>query len=207
MTDKAERFWDGRAAAYDDADDSGQADETLLGDIRQHLRPEDGVLDVGCATGTYTLAIAGDVAQVTGIDISSQMIDLARQKAAAQGASNVTFRQATLADDAYDEATFDVVLALNVLHLVPSAAEAVARAGALLKPGGRLITETPCLGQKRSLLGLFLRGLSRIGLVPHLSAMSSHDLDALVAGAGLQRTAAELRPGTVNSYFLVATKA
>lgn len=202
---RAQRFWDGRAAAYDN-DDDGQADPTLLGDIQRYLRPADHVLDLGCATGTYTLAVAPSVAVVEGRDLSSKMIALAQEKAAAQGVANARFAAGSLAEARYPERTFDVVLALNVLHLLPDAAETVGRIAAVLKPGGRLISETPCLGQKRTLVGLFLRGLSKVGVVPDLHALSSADIDALMAGAGLHQTEARLRPGAAPSYFLVATK-
>lgn len=202
---RAERFWDGRAGAYDDAD--GQADPTLLADIARHLRPEDRLLDLGCATGTYTLAVAGQVAAAHGRDLSAEMIALARQKAAAQAVRNVTFSAGALAEAGFESHSFDVVLALNLLHLLPDAPQTVAQIAALLRPGGRLISETPCLGQKRSLVGLFMRGLSKVGVVPHLSALSSADVDALVAEAGLRPSAAHLRSGQIPSYFLVATKA
>ncbi len=206
MSTKATKFWDGRAASYDGADDDGQADPTMLGDIQRHLRPGDRLLDFGCATGTYTLAVAGSVAAVEGRDLSGKMIAIAQQKAAAQGVANAHFSAGPLDQAGYEAGSFDVVLALNVLHLLPDAAGTLAQLSALLSPGGRLITETPCLGQKRSLIGLFMRGLSKVGIVPHLNALSSADIDALVAGAGLQQTEAELRPGRIGSYFLVATK-
>lgn len=208
MSSKAERFWDGRAASYDSdtGEDGAQADPTLLGDIQPYLRPGDRLLDFGCATGTYTLAVATNVAAVEGRDISTEMIAIARQKAATQGVANAHFSAGPLDEAGYEAGSFDVVLALNVIHLLPDAAGTVAQLSALLSPGGRLITETPCLGQKRSVMGLFLRGLSKIGIVPHLSALSSADIDALVLAAGLRPTTAELRDGSVGSYFLVATR-
>ncbi len=208
MSSKARKFWDNRAASYDEgtSEDGGQADPTMLGDIQRHLRPSDRLLDFGCATGSYSVAVAGSVAAVEGRDLSSEMIAIARQKAAAAGVENVSFSAGLLEEAGYGDGSFDVVLALNVIHLLPDGAGTVAQLAALLRPGGRLITETPCLGQKRSMIGLFMRGLSKVGIVPHLNALSSNDIDALVAGAGLQQTEAELRPGSVGSYFLVASK-
>jgi len=47
------------------------------------------VLDVGCGTGVYTIRIAKDAANLTGIDISKEMLDILHEDAAEQGCGNV----------------------------------------------------------------------------------------------------------------------
>jgi len=55
------------------------------------LSPNGMVLDVGCGAGKYALAIAGHCQYVTGVDLSPQMINIARQKAADYNVHNVDF--------------------------------------------------------------------------------------------------------------------
>jgi hypothetical protein len=76
------------------------------------IREGDRVLDVGCGTGLATR----DVARIAvngsalGVDLSSQMIALARETAAADGLDNVEFRQADAQIHPFEDAEFDVVI-------------------------------------------------------------------------------------------------
>lgn len=96
------------------------------------------VLDVGTGDGQYAIHAALRGAQVTAVDSSREMLEAARRRAFEQGlqlelqlgnASKLPFR-----DD-----TFDVVLAVTVLCLVPDAQLAVREMVRVLRPGGRLL--------------------------------------------------------------------
>ncbi|MDD3169763.1 MAG: class I SAM-dependent methyltransferase [Eubacteriales bacterium] len=84
------------------------------------LDPETGVLDVGCGTGSYACAIAGKCEKVTGVDLSSKMIDFAVQKAKKQAVNNVEFycmdwHQTDLKENGFEK-SFDLVIA----HMTPA---------------------------------------------------------------------------------------
>ena len=68
------KFWNRLADNYDD-----EVGEETTAITRTYLRKDDIVLDYGCATGAYTVALAGDVAEIRGIDISPRMIELAKE--------------------------------------------------------------------------------------------------------------------------------
>src|SRR5580765_7636684 len=79
---------------------------------RADLRPGDSALDVCCGTGDLALELAGRVApdgRVVGCDFSEPMLDLAREKAAARGASGVRFEWADALQLPYDGERFDAV--------------------------------------------------------------------------------------------------
>ncbi len=59
---------------------------------KKHLKYSDMVLDFACATGLYSIALAGNVKEIHGIDISSRMIETANRKAG----RNVNFSKATI---------------------------------------------------------------------------------------------------------------
>jgi len=109
----------------------------MLGDVRGQR-----VLDLACGTGFYsrTCKRAG-AAEVMGVDLSSEMLRAAEEieKATQLG---ITFRKAD-ATQLPDLGTFDVVLAVYLLHYAPSldALKAMCQGIARqLKPGGRLVS-------------------------------------------------------------------
>jgi ubiquinone/menaquinone biosynthesis C-methylase UbiE len=76
------------------------------------------VLDVGCGPGTITADLAARVpgGQVTGIDAAAGVLAEARQEAARRGQANVRFETGDVYRLAFDDGTFDVVHAHQVLQ-------------------------------------------------------------------------------------------
>lgn len=104
---------------------------------RKYLKETDVVLDYGCARGSYTNALAGDVKEIRGIDISPKMIELAREKY-----PGIPFESGSIHDV---KEQYDVVLAYNLLHLVEDTEKVLGKIDEILKPGGRFISVTACL--------------------------------------------------------------
>lgn len=59
----------------------------------------------------------------------------------------MSFTKATLFDESLERESFDAVLAFNIFHLLEGAPKALRRIDELLKPGGLLMSVTPCLGE------------------------------------------------------------
>jgi len=105
------------------------------------LEPGQQVLDLACGTGLVTLAagaIVGDGGSVLGTDLSGQMVEVARQRAIEQRASNVAFRRMDAETLKLPDATFDVVLCSLGLMYVPDPQQALREWRRVLKPGGRV---------------------------------------------------------------------
>jgi SAM-dependent methyltransferase len=110
---------------------------------QEKARPKAGehVLDVGCGTGQTTLQIAtqvGATGAVLGVDISTPMLELARQRISSAKLSNVHFKNADAQTATLPGSHFDLLFSrFGVMFFVdPTAAFTnLARA---LKPGGRL---------------------------------------------------------------------
>jgi 2-polyprenyl-3-methyl-5-hydroxy-6-metoxy-1,4-benzoquinol methylase len=100
--------------------------------------PTARVADLGCGTGTLSVLLAGEGYDVTGLDLSDEMVALARAKAAERGV-DVSFAVGDAAHPELPAGTFDVVLCRHVLWALPDPTAALARWVDLLLPTGRLV--------------------------------------------------------------------
>ncbi|MBT2488886.1 class I SAM-dependent methyltransferase [Streptomyces sp. ISL-96] len=96
-------------------------------------------LDVGCGEGALVRTLARQVEAVTGVDCSTEMVRLARERSL--GVPNVTFAEADFLDGSHGLLTqggYDFISAVAVIHHVRFA-EAIRAMVRLLAPGGRLV--------------------------------------------------------------------
>ncbi len=107
------------------------------GSLLRHVpRPCPRALDLGCGTGTLARALVDRAGHVVGVDLSPEMVRLARARCADH--ANVTFLVGDFRALDLSPASFDCITAVAVLHhmpLVPS----LERAKVLLRPGGVLL--------------------------------------------------------------------
>jgi SAM-dependent methyltransferase len=122
--------------------------ERLTDALTEHLlaaadaRPGARVCDIGCGGGTQTIALArevGPTGRVVGFDISAPLVELARERAAEAGVTNVDFVVGDVQTDGLGPEPFDLAVSqLGVMFFdEPLAAFGAIRAG--LRSGGRLV--------------------------------------------------------------------
>ncbi|WP_454049863.1 arsenite methyltransferase [Cellulomonas sp. Marseille-Q8402] len=105
------------------------------------LREGERVLDLGSGGGIDVLLSArrvGGTGFAYGVDMTEEMLDLARANAARAGAVNVEFRQGTIEDLPLDDATVDVVISNCVVNLSTDKPAVLSEAFRVLMPGGRV---------------------------------------------------------------------
>ena len=173
---------------------------------RKHLSASDNVLEVGCGTGTTALLLAPSVKQIAASDISSRMIEIAREKAVTQGVENVRFDRGTLFDEDLEKGAFDVVMAFNFLHLLEDISGAVHRVHELLKPGGLFISKTVCLAEQSRLLSLFLAVMKALGLGPYVKRLKVAEIEDIIASTHFEIVETGLYPPSPPRPFIVARK-
>ncbi len=206
MTVTSAKFWDRVAAGYSEqpiADTESYARK--LAETQALMRPHMTVLEFGCGTGSTALEHASRVAQIDAIDISGAMIAISRQKAERAGVDNVVFRQSSVEDFDAPDGAYDMVLALNLLHLLPDRTAGLAKIHRLLKPGGLFISSTVCLADRMWFLRPIIPVMQWIGKAPFVSfAKSSSVLNEIESSGFVVRE--EWSHGRASSLFVVAEK-
>jgi arsenite methyltransferase len=105
------------------------------------LRPGETVLDLGSGGGIDVLLSArrvGGTGFAYGVDMTDEMLDLARANAAQAGASNVAFLKGTIEDIPLPDAAVDVVISNCVINLSVDKPKVISEMFRVLSPGGRI---------------------------------------------------------------------
>lgn len=209
---KSIKFWDTASKNYDKTEERFEyIHSKSRKNTKKYLDNSNVVLDYGCGTGTVFCEIADYVKEIHAIDISSKMIEIAKEKVVNRKIKNVTFSQTDIFDKKHKKESYDRILSFNMLHTVPNPEDAVHRIDELLKPGGLFISVTPCLGGKLSfLVGLQIRLVQimcKIGIIPvPIRRLKSSDLDDLITNKHFQTIDSEKIYKGASSYFIVAKK-
>ncbi|MHB8431209.1 MAG: arsenite methyltransferase [Acidimicrobiales bacterium] len=104
------------------------------------LHPGETVLDLGSgavADGLIPARRVGPAGKAIGLDMTAEMLDLARRNAADSGVGNVEFVQGDLEDIPLPDASVDVVLSNCVINLAADKHLVLSEAARVLRPGGR----------------------------------------------------------------------
>lgn len=205
---KSTQFWDKQAPSYAARPISDQAGyEASLERVRAYLNRDDQVLELGCGSGMTARLLAPTVAHIHATDISPGMIAIAKEKAAEEGCTGVTFGVATVEEVARPERGYDVILAFNFLHLVEDLPQVLRSIHALLKPGGKLICKTPCISGKFRAFWPVIKVMQLLGKAPYVRFAAPNTLDAAIEAASLRIEVSEDFKGSSMRHFVLAQKA
>lgn len=97
------------------------------------------LLDIGTGTGRILELVAGRVGRGIGIDLSRDMLIVARANLQSAGLANCQVRQADMYRLPWTAPSFDAVTLHRVLHFAEDPARVIAEAARVLRPGGRLL--------------------------------------------------------------------
>jgi len=106
--------------------------------LKPHLEQGLALLDIGCGPGTLTVDLAREVAPgtVTGVDAAEQVLEDARAHAAEEGVTNVEFLHANAYKLPFEDHSFDIVHAHQVLQHLSDPVAAIHEMLRVVKPGG-----------------------------------------------------------------------
>lgn len=104
------------------------------------LKQGESVLDVGCGPGFLLAEMAdevGSTGRIVGVDVSADMLALARSRCAAK--KTIELREANALSLPFADQTFDAVVSTQVYEYVVEIATALKEAARVVRPGGRLL--------------------------------------------------------------------
>jgi phosphatidylethanolamine/phosphatidyl-N-methylethanolamine N-methyltransferase len=148
---------------------------------RMGIESGDRILEVGVGTGINASLYPRDCA-VTGIDLSSQMLEKARERVARKGIKNVRLLEMDAASMTIADNSFDIVYAPYLISVVPDPVAVAREMRRVCRPGGKIIF----LNHFRSpnpLLAWAERALSPLTI--HIGFKSDLDLPGFLAQAQL----------------------
>ena len=158
MKNKSTKYWDKVARFYNKVFDNTGAYQQMYDFIKNPLNKNMSVLEIGTGTGMIARNIAKNTKKVEAIDFSEKMIHQAQE---IEHAENINFAVGDIFNLSYDDASFDVVITANILHIIPNSEKALEEVYRVLKPNGLLIAPT-FLWKESSLKGKILKRLMKM---------------------------------------------
>lgn len=138
---QAERFFDGSARAWDSERDlavDGAVVEAALRELFAAERPA-SLVDIGTGTGRILQVLAGHIGQGLGIDLSRDMLAVARANLDRREARNCQVRHGDMYRLPLPDGAFAAATLHQVLHFADDPFAVLAEATRVLAPGGRLV--------------------------------------------------------------------
>jgi SAM-dependent methyltransferase len=160
---------------------------------RASLRPGERVLDLGCGTGNAALLAARGGAAVTGVDPAARLLEVARDRAAAEGAQ-IVFLPGDAASIPLEEASVDAIVSVFGVIFAPDPGDAAAEMCRVLGPSGRIVLSawlpTGTIFEMNSVAADTIR--RAVGAPAPPPGFPWHDRDALAGLFGTYGHAVEL---------------
>jgi ubiquinone/menaquinone biosynthesis C-methylase UbiE len=204
---RSEKFWDLISNSYAKQDISDEKAYNLKKEkINSELKKDDSVFDYGCGTGSLSIEISSKVKEIHAIDISSKMLGIARERIDKEGIRNITLKKSDLDDVDFLPGSYDVVIAVNIFHFIDDIGKDLSRIYEMLKPGGLLISETPCMGEDKKLANKAMYYLGRLGVIPKLNMLTFNSFEELISEGGFSITYKMNLSETPRDYLVFAKK-
>ncbi|HXX51156.1 MAG TPA: metalloregulator ArsR/SmtB family transcription factor [Xanthobacteraceae bacterium] len=139
--DAAQNYFRRHAAEWDRIRRLHVADAAVEDAIRAALtdKPIRALLDLGTGTGRMLELFAPEIERGLGLDLSLDMLALARARLDRAGIKHCSVRRGDIYDLTLPRDSFDVVIIHQVLHFLDDSARAITEAARTLRPGGRLL--------------------------------------------------------------------
>jgi len=181
-SDFVERVYERLASVYDLTFGPTLHPGRLQARDRMVISPGDRILEVGVGTG-INASLYPSNCHITGIDLSTSMLDKARERVARQGLRNIRLLEMDAGALTFADDSFDIVYAPYLVSVVPDPVKVVTEMRRVCRPGGRIVI----LNHFRSanpILSRVERAISPFTV--HIGFKSDLDLPGFLAQADLQ---------------------
>ena len=135
-------FWDRVAFVYDIFANiiNKKVHKKLKEIVANEITKDDDVLECACGTGMLTKVVAPKSKSIIATDFSSKMLKRAKKKC--KKYNNVEFMNANIMKLDFDDNSFDIVIAANVIHLLDDPIKAINELDRVCKENGKIIIPT-----------------------------------------------------------------
>lgn len=162
------KYYDTEASTYDARrykNTSGQRVDSfqkeILGDYFCELPNNANILELGCGTGRFLPFLSKKGFQLTGIDISTGMLEVAKERIKTEGISEVTLIKNEPGPLLFYANTFDAIYSILVINLIKDYQNTFQEVARILKPGGLFVFSVPNLSSIYFPVGLFVNQRGR----------------------------------------------
>ena len=198
--DSERQYWERHAAKYDlSLRPLGRPLPRMLELVAEAVSGRTRVLEVAAGTGLVTPVLAKAAGEVVATDYAAAMVARLQTRVRDLGLGNVDCQRADIYALPFESASFDAVVAANILHLVPDFDAAIAALRRVLRPGGVIVAPTFCHDEDEA----FLAGLAsaRRDRIPGAPALHGAVV-AVIAGDSWRGGAAVGDPARLDSDWL-----
>lgn len=158
------KFYDTEAKSYDQirygTQKGKRVDEfqkRILDSYLEEVNLEgSSVLEVGCGTGRFLPFMAEKGCNITGIDISEEMLKVARRRVDQSEHKKITLLQNDADEIPFRDHSFDIIYSILVINLIPDFKTAFREINRVIKPGGLFIFSVPFLDSIYFPAGLYV---------------------------------------------------
>ncbi len=193
--DDNKKFWDKTARFYGFSQRSSiNGYKKIIEYLEPYLKRDSEVLELACGTGQVTFLLADKVDKLIATDFSKEMIKMCMKN----NEKGVNFSVEDATNLSFSDNKFDLIVAANLLHIVPEPDKILSEMKRVLKPGGIICVPIFVDDYRKFNLRLWL--LERIGFVVYgknnkegyLNYLKSQDVEILFAKSYLDKALDEL---------------
>lgn len=198
-------FWNKIARKYAATPVRNEANyQITLDDIRHHLKQTDKVLEIGCGTGSTAITLCPNVSSYLATDYAPSMIEIANEKKKKLDPTQRHLEFAVVNNMKDIKADhFDVVLALNLLHLVKDLNPMLQDIHKTLKTSGLFVSKSGCLSGWKKILKLPIGLMQLLNKAPYVAFRSPKDFENAFQDAGFEIVKSIAIPkGSMNRYII-----
>jgi ubiquinone/menaquinone biosynthesis C-methylase UbiE len=200
------KFWNSKAKGYDKVVNKffPKIYEAIFENLVRDTYHSEHLLEAGTGTGILAIKLSSHVTKITAVDIAPEMIKVAKEKTVREQKNNIDFKVGDICNLEFNDKSFDIVVASNVLHLLFNPELALQNMRRVLKDNGRIIVPTFCHGANlRS--HILSRLLSLLGQKTR-SRWSRESFTEFVENNGFQATKNIYINDKIPLVYLVAIK-
>ncbi len=139
--ERAQAYFAENAAEWDELRKLHVSDDAVEGELLKLLgnKPVDTLLDLGTGTGRLLQLLEGVYRKAVGVDVSRDMLAVARTNLDKSGTSKATVRHGDIFNLPVEGQDFDLITIHQVLHFLADPQGAIVEAARVLRPGGRMV--------------------------------------------------------------------